>query len=89
MPYANLRQELEDAAFRHHLRDELYQSLRADPVKRGRAQAELDRLENGKPHGLLERDAISKHIYDMLQTMFRQIADDPPEQSAPARIVEA
>lgn len=88
MTYANLRQELEDAAFRPHLRDALYQSLHADADKLAKVRAHLAMIDDMVPTGILDRDAISKHIHEMLHTMMRRMTDEPPPASTPARIVQ-
>ena len=89
MPYNSLRQELEDAAFRPHLRAELHASLRSDAEKLGQVRSELAQIEQGVQFGLLDRDAISKHIYEMLKDMLRRLDDEPQPRVAPARIVQA
>ena len=89
MAYKSLRQELEDAAFRPHLRAELHGSLRSDAEKLAKVRAHLAEIEQGVQFGLLDRDAISKHIYEMLKDMLRRLDDEAQPRVAPARIVQA
>jgi hypothetical protein len=89
MAYKTLRQELEDAAFRPELRADLHTSLRSDVEKLAKVRAELAQIEQGAQFGLLDRDAISKHIYEMLKDMLRRLDDEPAPAVAPARIVQA
>jgi hypothetical protein len=72
-------------AFQPQLRPALLETLRSDPSVRAKAQAELERLEAGKPLGLLERDHISRMVYDMLNAMLARIRAD---ESMPQPIVK-
>lgn len=81
-------QDFDAAAFQHQLRPALYETLRNDPSMRAKAQAELERLEAGKPYGLLDRDHISKVRYDMLTAMLLRIRADAAEPRPIVKVVK-
>lgn len=68
--------DFDAAAFQPQLRPALYETLRNDPNVRAKAHAELERLEAGKPMGLLDRDHISMFRYEMLKAMLLGIRED-------------
>lgn len=63
------------AAFNPHVRPQLLQALKGDPVLRSAATGEVGRLTKmNEIAQVFDRDHISKTVHDMLVQMMAQVA---------------